>query len=96
MNKYEVLYILESKLDDEAREKEIAKYSDFITSVGSEVSEVVKTTPWGLKRFAYPIDYKKDGFYVLMTFTAKADAIAELERRMKLSDNCMRYKVSAK
>ena len=96
MNKYEVLYILESKLDDASRDKEIEKYSDFIAKSGGEVESVVKTAPWGLKKFAYPIDYKKDGFYVLMTFTASPESIAELERRMKLSDNCMRYKVTRK
>jgi len=93
-NKYEILYIIQSKLDDAARDKEIAKYSDFIKRQGGEVESVVKTAPWGLKKFAYPIDYKKDGFYVLKTFFAAPSVIAELEHRMKLSDNVIRFKTS--
>ena len=94
MNKYEILYILEGKLEDAKRDKEIEKYSDFIKKSGGEVENVVKTAPWGPKKFAYPIDYKKDGFYVLKTFFAEPSVIAELEHRMKLSDNVVRFKTS--
>ena len=94
MNKYEVLYILESKLEDAAREAEIEKFSKLVTDGGGVVENVVKTAPWGLKKFAYPIDYKKDGFYVLMAFTSAPDFPAELERRMKIADHVVRYKVA--
>jgi len=93
-NKYEILYIIQGKLEDAKREKEIEKYNDFITKSGGEVESVVKTAPWGLRKFAYPIDYKKDGFYVLKTFFAAPTVIAELEHRMKLSDNVVRFKTS--
>jgi len=94
MHKYEILYILDSKLDDAKKDKEIEKFSSIIEKQGGKVESVVKTAPWGLKKFAYPIDYKKDGFYVLKTFIAKPTTIAELEHRMKLADSVMRFKTA--
>jgi len=94
MHKYEILYILESKLDDAKKDKEIERFSGIIEKAGGKVESVVKTAPWGLKKFAYPINYKKDGFYVLKTFIAKPSAIIELEHRMKLSDSVMRFKTA--
>jgi len=91
MNKYEILYIIPSKADDAAKETEIEKYSSLVSANGGEVLEVNK---WGTKKFAYPIDYKNDGYYVLMTFKSKPDLPAEIERRMKISDNIVRYKVT--
>ena len=96
MNKYEVLYILESKMEDAVREAEIERFSSLVTENGGEVESVVKSAPWGLKKFAYPIDFKNDGFYVLMTFNAKPEFPAELERRMKITDCVVRYKVTKK
>ena len=46
---------------------------------------------WGNKRFAYEIDGKNDGYYVLMNFTAKSDLPQEIERQMKISDEVIRY-----
>ncbi|MCL2061391.1 MAG: 30S ribosomal protein S6 [Firmicutes bacterium] len=89
MNRYEVLYILSSKLEDEAREAEINKYSAAVAENGGETEKVDK---WGVKKFAYPIDYKKDGYYVLMTFKAKPEFPAELERRMRIADHVIRFK----
>ena len=96
MNRYEVLYILASKLEDAARDAEIERFSKLVADNGGEVESVQKTAPWGLKKFAYEIDFKKDGFYVLMTFASKPELPAELERRMKIADSVVRYKVTRK
>ncbi len=93
MNKYEVLYILKTNLEDGVKEAEIEKFSAGVKEFGGEVLEV---NEWGIKKFAYPIDYKNEGYYVLMTFNAKPDFPAELERRMKIADNVVRYKVIRK
>ena len=93
MNKYEVLYIVNASLDDAAKEAAIEKYSALITANGGEVESVDK---WGVKKFAYPIDYKNEGYYVLMNFTANPDLPAEMERQMKISDDIIRYMVIRK
>ena len=93
MNKYEVLYIVNASLDDAAKEATIEKYSALVTANGGEVESVDK---WGVKKFAYPIDYKNEGYYVLMNFTANPDLPAEMERQMKISDDIIRYMVIRK
>jgi len=88
MNKYEVLYILDGKLSEEAVDAQVEKYKSLVVSSGGEVEKADK---WGLKKFAYPIDKKSEGFYVLMNFSAKPDFPLELERQMKISDDVVRY-----
>lgn len=88
MNKYEILYILASNLDEAVKEAQIEKYSALVTANSGEVESVNK---WGNKRFAYEIDGKNDGYYVLMNFTAKSDLPQEIERQMKISDEVIRY-----
>ena len=93
MNKYEVLYIIDASIDDAAKEAQIAKYSDLITANGGSVEAIDK---WGIKKFAYPMEFKNEGYYVLMTFTAPADLPAEMERQMRISDAVIRYLVIRK
>ena len=77
MAKYEMLYLLNNELSDEAKEAEIAKYEDVVKSMGGAI---VSTDKWGTKKTAYPINYKTEAYYVLMTFEAEANVINELER----------------
>jgi small subunit ribosomal protein S6 len=93
MNKYEVLYIIDASIDDAAKEAQIAKYSDLVTANGGSVESVDK---WGIKKFAYPMEFKNEGYYVLMTFTAPAELPAEMERQMRISDAVIRYLVIRK
>ena len=93
MNKYEVLYILTANLDESVKEAQIEKYSALVTANGGEGESVNK---WGNKRFAYEIDGKNDGYYVLMNFTAAAEFPQELERQMRISDEVIRYMVVRK
>lgn len=93
MNKYEVLYILDCKLDDAAKDAQIEKYKGVVTAAGGEVENVDK---WGVKKLAYEIDFKSEGFYVLMNFTAPATLPAELERQMRIADEVIRFIVVKK
>ncbi|MCL2861808.1 MAG: 30S ribosomal protein S6 [Firmicutes bacterium] len=88
MNKYEVMYILKTGLEQKTYDELCEKYSQVILKEGGEVESVNK---WGTKKFAYPIDYKKDGFYVLMTYSATAAIASELERRMRIDENVVRF-----
>lgn len=92
MNKYEVLYIIDTKLEETAREQLIQKFNDVISNSGS----IESTDKWGVKKLAYEIDNNTEGFYVLVNFTAEQDVPAELERQMKLSDRIIRYMVVRK
>lgn len=93
MNKYEVLYILDCKVEAAQKDALIEKYSALVKEYGGEVESVDK---WGDRKLAYPIDYKSEGYYVLMTFSAKPDFPQELERQMRIVDEVMRYMVVKK
>ncbi len=88
MNKYEVLYILKASLTDDEITAITEKYAELVKSNGGEVEKVDK---WGIKRFAYPIKFKTEGYYVLMTYTAPADLPKEMERQMGISDDVYRF-----
>ena len=77
MAKYEMLYLLNNDLTDEAKEAEIAKYEGIVTSMGGAV---VSTDKWGAKKTAYPIKFKNEAYFVLMTFEASANVLSELDR----------------
>ena len=88
MNSYELLYILNNELADEAKEQVIEKLNGVVTANGGNVDSVDK---WGTRTLAYPINYKKEGYYVLVNFTAPATLPDELERVMRITDSVMRF-----
>ena len=93
MNQYEVLYVITPELDEEADQAVMAKFAEIITANGGEIE---KTDVWGKRRLAYPIDYKTEGFYVLVTFNANPELPRELERNMRNDERLMRYMVTRK
>ena len=93
MNQYEVLYVITPELDDEANQTVMDKFADIITQNGGEIE---KTDVWGKRRLAYPIDYKTEGFYVLVSFNANPELPRELERNMRNDERLMRYMVTRK
>lgn len=90
MNKYEVVYIIDPAVEEEARKALIAKFNDLITGNGGSVDKVEE---WGKRRLAYAIDYKTEGYYVLVNFQGEADLPKELERNLQISDSVIRYQV---
>ena len=93
MNKYEVLYILDAKLDDAAKDALCDMFKGVVEAAGGSVENVDK---WGVKKLAYDIDYKSEGYYVLMNFEAPAQLPQELERQMRITDEVMRFIVVKK
>lgn len=87
MTKYEMLYILDSALTDEAREGIIAKIEDLVKNNGGVVE---KTDRWGMKKLQYPINYKSEGYYVLMTFEAAKTLVVEIKRIVGITDGIIR------
>ena len=69
----------------------IEKVSALIAANGGEVEKVDET--WGKRRLAYAIDYKTEGWYVLVTFKAPAELPRELERNLEIYDSVIRYLV---
>jgi small subunit ribosomal protein S6 len=99
---YEMLYIISSLRNSEDEiNTAINRVSQAITSLGGEVTATNHASPWGRRKFAYPIrEYAEgeasrrsftEGYYVLTHFSLATDKIAELERVLKLTDSVLRY-----
>lgn len=91
MQKYEMLILLRSDMEEDAREAELKKYADIVTSMGGAVEA---TDKWGVKKTAYPVKFKSEAFYALMTFQAEGAAVAELDRVAGLSGDMLRHMIT--
>lgn len=89
MNRYELTYIIDTAVEEGARKELIEKFSGLITENGGEVEKVDET--WGKRHLAYAIDYKTEGYYVLVTFKAESAVPKEIERNLQISDSVLRY-----
>ena len=87
MTKYEMLYILDASLTDEAKEAIIVKFEDLVKNNGGVVE---KTDRWGVKKLQYPINYKSEGYYVLTTFEAEKSLVVEIKRIVGITDGIIR------
>ena len=90
MNQYEVMYVIDTALEEGARSELINRFSNIVTNNGGKVDRVDE---WGKRRLAYPINYKNEGYYVLMYMTAPADLPRELERNLQIAESVLRYLV---
>ena len=90
MNQYEVLYVITPELEEEAMRGTIEKFSGIITANGGEIEKIDE---WGKRHLAYPIDYKNEGYYVLVNFLAMPEFPRELERNFKIDENIIRFMV---
>ena len=91
MNRYEMIYIIDTGLEETARKELVEKVSALISANGGEVEKVDET--WGKRRLAYAIDYKTEGWYVLVNFKGPAELPRELERNLQINENVLRYLV---
>ena len=93
MKKYEVLYILAGNLDEAKREEFITRFENLVTAQGGEAT----VNKWGMRKLAYEVAYKTDGYYVLMEFTANPDLPLEIERQMRIAkDEILRFMITVK
>ncbi len=86
--RYETTFIINATLDDAQTEAVLARVQDVLTKTGATELTIEK---WGRKRLAYPIQKKNNGFYVVVLFSAKGDAVSKLERHYQLDENIIRY-----
>ena len=93
MNKYELVLVVNAKIEDDARAAVIEKVQNYITRFGGTVTNVDE---WGKRKLAYEIQHMKEGFYYFIQFEADAACPAELEKRVRIMDNVLRYLVVRK
>ena len=88
MNKYELTVVLNVKLEDEQRAAAIEKVKGYITRFGGTVTNLDE---WGKKRLAYEIQKMNEGFYNFIKFEADATCPIEVENRVRIMENVIRF-----
>ena len=90
MDVYEVMFIIIPELDEEQVENTISRFHTIIERTGGEPGDV---NHWGRRKLAYEIDYRTDGYYVVMEFTVGERTLVELKRILRVSDDVLRHMV---
>ncbi len=93
MNSYEMMYIIPSQSSDEEKEALIAQVNGMIEKENGKIESVERI---GNKKLAYEINKKRDGFYVLVNFTAESSVPNTLGALLSITNNIMRYIIVAK
>lgn len=88
MNKYELAVVVSAQIDDEARTATVDKCKALIERFGGTVGEI---DDQGKKKLAYEIQKQNEAFYYFIPFDAEGTAIAEIEKRMRIMANVLRY-----
>ncbi len=85
---YENVFIVRQDASKSQVDAMTEKYSSVVKEMGGKIE---KTEYWGLRNLAYKIQKNRKGHYTLMNIDAPSDAIAEMERKMKIDENIIRY-----
>ena len=88
MNKYELAVVVSAKIEDEERAAVVDKCKALIERFGGTVTNV---DDWGKKRLAYEVQKMKEAFYYFIQFDAESTAHIEIESRVRIMDNVIRF-----
>ena len=89
---YEVVFVVDPAQGEEAVAAQVNNFKTLIEQNGSNV----EVEEWGTRKLAYPIDYKTEGYYVLMTFNSIPSFPRELDRVFRITDGIMRSLIVCK
>lgn len=87
MTNYEVMFIIDPTLEEAKKDAVVETVKEIIAADG----EVGKVDVWGMRKLAYPIQKKNEGYYVVVEFKASTELPKELDRRLRISDAVMRH-----
>ena len=90
MNKYELALVVSSKIEDDVRNDVVEKAKAIVVNAGGKISDVEE---WGKKKLAYEIQKMSEGFYYFIHFDAETTVPAEVESRVRILDNVLRFLV---
>lgn len=88
MNTYELALVVSAKVEDDARAAIVEKVKGIISQFGGNITNVDE---WGKKRLAYEIQKMKEGFYYFIKFDSESTAPAEIEDRVRIMENVIRF-----
>ena len=95
MRVYEIMIIFDGDLDEEAVAASLSKVTDNIESEGGRIASVLDSEPWGRRRFAYRINHKWEGVYVVLDVVTEAGNLDTTDRILRLADRSevVRHKI---
>jgi len=88
MNHYETVFIATPVLSESQVKETVEKFRSFITGNGGEMENEEN---WGLKKLAYPIQKKENGYYFLFQFAAAGDMVDRLETQFRRDERIIRF-----
>jgi len=88
---YELMYIVRPTVDEQALAAVNEKIEKFITNGGGQL---LKREDWGKRRLAYPIVKFTEGFYSVLQFELPSQAVRELDRSLKLTEEVLRFLIT--
>jgi small subunit ribosomal protein S6 len=91
MRRYELMLVIRPDVADDRGQAVIDRTTRQLTAAGGQI---VKVAPWGRRRLAYPIDRYREGSYHIILFQAPADALAELEHSLQITEEVLRHLVT--
>jgi small subunit ribosomal protein S6 len=89
MRRYEMMVLITDRLDEEAAAAAFEKAKKILADQGGNLLE---DAWWGKRKLAYEIEKRDHGFYGVLDFEATSEAVGELERQLKISDDITRFK----
>ena len=90
MNKYEMMFIVKTTIDEAAVKATVDNLKSIITSMKGEI---IEEKDMGQKKLAYPINKEITGFYYVVDFNANNELITELDRKAKIDENVIRHMI---
>ncbi|MEK7281501.1 MAG: 30S ribosomal protein S6 [Chloroflexota bacterium] len=90
MRDYELVMVLNPRLEEDEIEASLNKVSQWITQQGGNLAKLEK---WGVRKLAYPIKHYNEGNYVFSQFQVDASQVRQLEANLKIAEEVLRYLV---
>lgn len=90
MNKYEMMFIVKTTLDEEAANKVSKTYEEIITSMKGKLTD---SKNLGNKKLAYPIKKEATGYYYVFNFEATPEIVAEVDRKARIDESVLRHMI---
>lgn len=87
MRKYEIMYIVKGALEEAVRTDLVNSLNAILTNNGAVIT---KADDWGLREFAYPIDFATRGYYMVLNVEANPEAVQEFDRLTRINPNVVR------
>ncbi|ETP66990.1 30S ribosomal protein S6 [Planococcus sp. FY231025] len=88
MREYELMYIMQPAIEEEAKKALVERFNDILTSNGAEI---IESKEWGKRRLAYEINDLREGFYQIVKVNAGSEAINEYTRLANINEDIIRH-----